>query len=93
MGLFKKDRSSTAHDAIDYVEHQMHTFNLAYSDLVCVITDTEATMIAAGRMFAECSAINGGKTSWHGCIDHLLELVTGIAFKDIPESQGAMAAS
>jgi hypothetical protein len=29
---------------------------------------------------------------WHGCIDHLLELVTGIAFKDLPESNGTMSA-
>jgi hypothetical protein len=34
----------------------------------------------------------GGVIKWHGCIDHLLELVIGIAFKDLPESHGTMSA-
>jgi hypothetical protein len=28
----------------------------------------------------------GEATSWYGCIDHKLELVTKLAFKDVPES-------
>jgi hypothetical protein len=31
--------------------------------------------------------------SWHGCIDHLLNLITKIAFKDFAESDGAMNAT
>ena len=31
-------------------------------------------------------------TSWHGCMDHLLELVTGIAFQGSEESEGTMRA-
>jgi hypothetical protein len=31
-------------------------------------------------------------TSCHGCIDHILELVTKLAFKSIPDSLGSMSA-
>ena len=44
------------------------------------MTDTEATMISAGRLFVE----NSGR--------HSLELVTGITFKDVPESEGTISA-
>jgi hypothetical protein len=33
----------------------------------------------------------GGVTKWHCCMDCLLELVTGIAFKDLPESEATMS--
>jgi hypothetical protein len=33
------------------------------------------------------------QVSWHGCIDHLLNLITKIAFKDFAESDGAMNAA
>jgi hypothetical protein len=70
----------------------MKKFNLSYRELTCVVTDTESTMIAAGRLFKEKSFELGGVTSWHGCIDHKLELVTKLAFKDVPESLHTMAA-
>jgi hypothetical protein len=60
--------------------------------MTAVVTDTEATMVAAGRLFVEHSARAMGTTKWHGCVDHLLELVTGIAFTDAPETIGAMSA-
>jgi hypothetical protein len=50
-------------------------------------------MVAAGHLFKEKSIDAGGKTSWHGCIDHKLELVTKFSFKDNPESIGTMAAA
>ncbi len=50
--------------------------DLSYSEAVAVVTDTEATMIDAGRLFASRSLAHGGKTKWLGCIDHLLQLVT-----------------
>jgi len=43
---------------------------------ICPVTDTEATMIAAGRIFVQSSLKGGGKTKWIGCIDHLLQLLT-----------------
>ena len=88
LGIFKKDGNSTAVDVVCYAESHMHNFNLTYSQLTCVVTDTEATMVAAGHLFKEKSNKAGGCTEWHGCIDHKLELVTKLAFKDI----GTMAA-
>ncbi len=60
--------------------------------MVAVVTDTEATMISAGRLIVANSARVGGRTRWHGCVDHSLELVTGIALKDLPVSEGTMSA-
>jgi len=60
--------------------------------VTCTVHDTEATMVAAGRIFVQHSEQANGKTAWHGCIDHQLELVTGIAFTDSPETMGAMSA-
>jgi hypothetical protein len=57
-------------------------FDLSYNEAVAVVTDTEATMIAAGQLFVERSLGEGGDTKWLGCIDHLLQLVTKKAFSD-----------
>ena len=92
LGIFAKDGASTAVDTVAYVERQMELYDLTYREMVAVVTDTEATMISAGRKFVENSTRVAGKTKWHGCVDHLLELVTGIAFKDLPESNGTMSA-
>ena len=92
LGIFKKDSTSTARDVIHYAEQHMEDFGITYPQLTCIVTDTESTMIAAGRLFKEKSALSGGNTSWHGCIDHKLELVTKLAFKDSPESNGTMTA-
>jgi len=92
LGIFKKDGTSTAIDVVRYAEDQMKKFSVSYPQLTCIVTDTESTMIAAGRLFKEKSVEAGGTTSWHGCIDHKLELVTKLAFKDTPESNGTMAA-
>jgi hypothetical protein len=82
LGIFKKDGTSTAVDVVHYAEDQMKKFNLSYPQLTCIVTDTESTMIAAGCLFMDKSVEAGGTTSWHGCIDHKLELVTKLAFKD-----------
>jgi hypothetical protein len=79
-------------DTVRYIENQLASFELHHKGMVAAITDTEATMIAAGRILVRNSHAAGGSTKWHGCIDHLLELVTGIAFKDLPESEGTMSA-
>jgi hypothetical protein len=92
LGIFKKDGNSTAVDVVRYAEEHMKKFNLSYPELTCIVTDTESTMIAAGHLFKEKSFEVGGVTSWHGCIDHKLELVTKLAFKDVPDSLNAMAA-
>lgn len=88
----EKKGTSTAVDTVAYVEQQLAAFDLHYKNLVAAVTDTEATMIATGRLIVANSNVVGGTTKWHGCVDHLLELVTGIAFKDLPESEGTMSA-
>ncbi len=50
-------------------------------------------MVKVARLYQDRAARNGGSPSWHGCIDHLLELITGIAFKDYPETEGTMLAA
>ncbi len=50
-------------------------------------------MCKAGRLFCQAASRNGGTLAWYGCVDHLLELVTGVALKDYPESVGAMQAA
>ncbi len=92
LGIFKKDGASTAEDVVSYAEQHMRNFSIWYPTLTCVVTDTEATMVAAGRLFKSNSIAEGGATSWHGCIDHILELITKLAFKDTPDSIGTMSA-
>jgi len=91
LGIFKQEGNSTTEDVVRYAEGHMQTLNVRYCQLTCVVTDTEATMIAAGRNFKEKSSQAGGSTAWHGCIDHKLELVTTLDFKDVQESIGTMA--
>ena len=92
LGILKKDGTLRANDVVRYTEEHMKKSNLSYPQLTCIVTDTEAKLIAAGRLFKENSIEGGGRTSWHGCIDHKLQLVTKLAFKDTPESIGTMAA-
>ena len=92
MGLFEKNGGSTADDVVEYCENQLTLFDLSYCEAIAVVTDTEATMIAAGRLFVERSLQEGGKTKWLGCIDHLLQLVTKKAFSDLPMSEGTLKA-
>ncbi len=68
-------------------------FDLNYSYCTAIVTDTEATMCKAGRLFTAGASRIGGTLSWHGCVDHLLELVTRVALKDYLESAGAMQAA
>jgi len=92
LGLYEKTGRSRAEDCVAYAEQQLREYHLEYKQCVAVVTDTEATMVKAGRLFVEHSAAAGGATLWNGCIDHLLELVTGLAFADNATTLGAMAA-
>jgi hypothetical protein len=91
-GIFQKDGASTAQDTVTYVENQMALFELQYKYMVATVTDTDTTMISAGQIFVSNSIEQGSATNWHGCVDHLLELVNCIAFKDSQESEGTMRA-
>jgi zinc finger BED domain-containing protein 1 (E3 SUMO-protein ligase ZBED1) len=68
------------------LESLMAKFKLGYPKLVANVTDTEATMVAAGRLLVTRSAELQGNTAWGPCVDHLLECTTGIAFEDTPNS-------
>ena len=92
LGLFEKKGTSKAPDVVDYLEAQLTYFDLSYPECVAAVTDTESTMVAAGRLIKQNSARAGGNTEWMGCIAHLLELVTGIAFDDTPSSEGTLKA-
>jgi hypothetical protein len=80
MGLYEKGGGSKHEDIVNYCEQQLTQFNLPYSKAVAVVTDTEATMVAAGHLFVVNCLAQGGKTKWMGCIDHLVQLCTKIAF-------------
>jgi hypothetical protein len=92
LGLYEKTGRSRAQDCVQYAaEKQMNDLGLPYSKMTAVVADTEATMVAAGRLFVEYSHQQNGDTRWHGCFDHQLELVTGIAFTDAPEMLHSMS--
>jgi hypothetical protein len=55
LGLYEKTGCSRAQDCVQYAEKQMNDYQLPYSKMTAAVTDTEATMVAAGRLFAECS--------------------------------------
>ena len=75
-----KAATSTALQFVSDCETRLAEFGISYENLICIVTDTEPTMIKAGRLFKENS--NNG-CSWHGCVDHILELTTKLAFTDI----------
>jgi hypothetical protein len=81
MGLYEKDGGSKHEDIVCYCEQQLTLFGLDCSKAVAVITDTESTMIAAGRLFVSNSQAQSGRTKWLGCIGHLVQLCTKLAFK------------
>ncbi len=80
MGLYEKHGGSKHEDIVSYCETQLTLFDLPYSNAVAVVTDTKATMVAAGCLFVWNSVAANGNTKCLGCIDHLLQLVTKKAF-------------
>ncbi len=91
LGIFEKKGRSKAKDAVVHVEQVWNMYHLNYSNLVCLVTDTEPTMVKAGHIFISNSSDQSGRLAWHGCVDHILELVTDVAMKDYNQSAGAMA--
>jgi hypothetical protein len=99
LGCQPKEGRAQAADHVSDIETAMERFDLKYSRMVASVTDTDATMIAAGRMLQEHARLSVADdqvaleslVQWHGCVDHILELTTKIAFTDIPESEGTMA--
>lgn len=93
LGIFKKTGTSKAEDVVAYCHNIWQSVDLQYKFCSAIVTDTEATMCKAGRLFTRASSLEGGSTHWHGCVDHILELITKIAMKDYEGSEGTMAAA
>ncbi len=93
LGLFKKEGTSLAEDVVRHVESIWRGYHIEYSNITCIVTDTEATMVKAARIFALHAQQAASEISWHGCIDHLLNLVTKLSFTDFPGSEGVMLAA
>ena len=87
LGLHQKNGASTAQDVVSYTEELMDKVSIDFISCICITTDTEATMVSAGKLFLEKS----NTMNWGGCLDHLLELVTKIAFNELAETEATMA--
>ena len=59
-GFFGKTGGSTADDVVNYCVYQLTLFALSYHEAFSIVTDTEPTKIAAGRVFVQRS-LNGGE--------------------------------
>jgi hypothetical protein len=55
LGLYEKTGCSRAQDCVQYAQKQMNNYQLPYSKMTAVVTDTEATMAATGRLLVERS--------------------------------------
>jgi len=93
LGLFQKSGTSHAEDVVRYVEGIWERYNIEYANITCIVTDTEAPMVKATNIFCDRAEQESIQIDWHGCIDHLLNLVTKIALEDFAESDGAMNAA
>lgn len=91
LGCEPKEGSGSAEAHCNEVESIMDRFSLTYKNFVASVTDTESTMVSYGNFVQERSMAHGGHTEWLGCVDHLLELTTGIAFNDTQYSDECMS--
>ena len=48
LGIFQKQGRSRAEEVVHHIESIWGQFELSYTNLVCVVTDTEPTMVKAG---------------------------------------------
>ncbi len=44
---------------------------MTYTNIVCVVTDTEPTTVKAGCILKSYSAEQGRQLGWHVCTDHI----------------------
>jgi hypothetical protein len=77
----KREGTSRAEDIADEIRGSLDDFALRFggpnSQIVAVVSDTAPNMISAGRLLQNQNGI-----PWNGCVDHILELTTGLAFSD-----------
>jgi hypothetical protein len=90
LGLLKKSGSSHSEDVVRYIKNILASYGFTGSDLICIVTGTEVTMVKAACILCSEVEQEQKEISWHGCVDHVLNLVTILAFKDSEESNGAM---
>lgn len=64
--------------------------DIEWKQIIAGTMDTEATMISLGRKLKVKCAENGGDADFNGCVDHILELTTGLAFENTPHSEDVM---
>jgi hypothetical protein len=81
LGLFKKSGTSLAEDVVKTVEGIWLSYNIDYASITCIVTDTEATMVKAAKIFASKAQQAASQVSWHGCIDHLLNSLLKLLLK------------
>jgi hypothetical protein len=60
--MYEKTGRSRANDYIQYVKCLMQEYYLGYNKMSAVVTDTEATIVAAGRLFVEHRGRANGTT-------------------------------
>ena len=63
------------------VEEIFTEFGLSYKNIIAIVSDTEPTMVAAGRLFEDRARLQGyTEFGWQGCLDHIINLTTKVAF-------------
>ena len=90
LGCFAKSGRSAAVDYLNELNRVLEKYGLDFTTFVAAVTDTEATMNLFGKLLVQESLQRGGGLFWNGCVAHILELTTGIAFSDTPLSQETM---
>jgi hypothetical protein len=50
LGIFEKKGRSRAEDIVDSTEGILNSYELSYTNLVCIATGTAAPMIKSGRL-------------------------------------------
>ena len=76
-----KKGTSTAEDNVRQVEEIFTEFGLSYKNIIAIVSDTEPTMVAAGRLFEDRARLQGyTEFGWQGCLDHIINLTTKVAF-------------
>jgi hypothetical protein len=71
-----KEGRSQAVDHLGELEKDLAKYRLDWKQIVALVTDTEATMNATGRLAMAEAVRVGGRTMHHGYVDHILECTT-----------------
>jgi len=85
----KHEERQRGQDIIESIERAMDEFNLQKDLCQAWVTDTAANMNTMGILL-ERDPLN---PPHHYCADHILELTTGLAFKDTDDTQNTLKAA